>query len=192
MIDTILHIHNAAMDLVDLARLKKAKDGDNSVYNTYLKAAYELELYAANKFTQLESDNDFLWKASLLRNAGWLATKCGYYQQALRLTELGLKIPTDNYELSKLEDLKQNIEEKLNLNIHKEKVHLVSGVLSAADLNKNQIIIQDKKSGKTFIFSVSKEQIVQLIRYFLGDTVEIEFQKNESGISVLKDIRLAA
>ena len=71
MNDTILHIHNAAMDLVDLAKLKKAKGGDNSVYDTYLKAAYELELYAANKFSDLKSDNDFLWESIFIAKC-WL------------------------------------------------------------------------------------------------------------------------
>jgi len=192
MTNTILHIHNAAMDLVDLARVKKARDGDTSAYAANMKAAYELELYAANKLIDLKDDNDLLWKASLLRNAGWLAEKCGLYHQALRLAELGLKIPADNYELSKLEELKQIVKNKLKSNLDKREARLISGVLSSADLNKNQIIIQDEKSGETVTFSVSKEQIVQLIRYFLGDTVEIEFQKDKKGLSILKDIRLAA
>ena len=103
-----------------------------------------------------------------MRNAGWLSAKCGYYQQGLRLAEIGLKIPTDNYELSKLEDLKQNIEGKLKLNPKSEEVYLISGILSSADLNKNQIIIQDKTSGERITFSVAKGQIVQLIRYIFS------------------------
>jgi len=193
MNDTILQIHNAAMDLVDLARIKKAKEGDTSSYTANMKAAYELELYAANKLSDLKNDNDLLWKASLLRNAGWLAEKCGYYKQALRLAELGLKISNDNYEISQLRDLKKKVKgHLLKVKTEKDKKYAISGILSSADFRNSQIMIEEKDSGKTTTFSIPKEQIIQLVRYFLGDMVEIEFQKDEKGLSILKDIRLAA
>lgn len=105
MIETIQQIHNTAMELSDLARIKKIKEGE-VVYRKYLKAAYELEVYAASKLQAQPNLNDQLWRATLLRSASWLAYKCGYYKQAKNLVEMGLDIPADGYALAKLQELK--------------------------------------------------------------------------------------
>ncbi|MEM8527649.1 MAG: hypothetical protein AAGG68_23610, partial [Bacteroidota bacterium] len=104
MNEAIRQIHNTAMDLSQLARMKK-HTLDGKVYSDYLKAAYELDLYALSKMDEPKSDNERLWKAMIIQSAGWLAFKCGYIEQAKRLAKTGLAIPTDGYVLSRLESL---------------------------------------------------------------------------------------
>lgn len=192
MDDTIQYIHNVSMELFDKAKMEKMRGGDEEKINNYMKDAYDFALLAANKLTKLENDNDILWKASLLRSAGWLAVKCGHYRQALRLAELGLSFPTNSYETARLKELKLTVVEKLKQEDSVQKDVSISGILASADLINNQINIKDDTSGEITSFKVSEGQITQSIRYLLGDVVEIEYQKNEKGVSILKDIRLAA
>lgn len=187
MNDAIQQIHNTAMDLSDVARIKKVKEGE-AVYRQYLTAAYELELYAVSRIEENDNPNDQLWRAILLKSASWLAYKCGYLEQAKRLAELGLTIKTDGYILNKLEDLKTRIEQDLKTQQPKNN-HIYHGFLTAADILTNQITIQE--NNQILIFQVPEDIIKQVARLFLGTTVEIE-AKEMNGKVVLERIRPAA
>lgn len=196
MTEVIRQIHNAAMELADLARIKKARDGDTSMYDNYLRAAYELELYAALKIKDNDIFNDQLWKANLLRSAGWLAYKCGYYEEAQSLAETGLKIPTDGYALSKLEDLKTAVEKKwktLKQSSNQEaSPSVIYGFFTAADIEANQINIRKKEDKKNLTLSVPNDKLRHIVRQFLGETVEVEIKNSSEGQPVLENIRWAA
>jgi len=194
MVEAIRQIHNMAMELADLAKIKKARDGDVTFYDNYMKAAFELELYAATKVPINEQSNNQLWRAILLRSAGWLAYKCGYYEQALNLANQGLEIPTDEYALSKLRNLKEEVSKKLkkSKSRNRSKDFSISGSLIGVDIEINQINIREKNTANTLKLLVEKNQIRQIASLFLGASVQIEVQKNDNGEMSLKDIRWAA
>ena len=165
MTEEIRQIHNVAMDLADLARFSKDKD-----VTSYLKAAYELELYAALRIKTDDNANNQIWRATLIRSAGWLALKCGYYEQAKSLAQMSLDIPTDDYSLGQLEDLKSTALEKLSEKTLKKPsslVFLIHGYLASANMDTNEINIREKGTKKPLTLLVSKSQIKQVVRFFL-------------------------
>jgi len=194
MVEAIRQIHNTAMELSDLAKIKKARDGDIAYYENYMKAAFELELYAAMKVEINTKPNDQLWRATLLRSAGWLAYKCGYYEQALSLAEIGLEIPTDEYALMKLENLKKAVTQKLKKKSERDKTSelLINGSLFAVDMETNQINIREKNTKNQLKLIVSENRIQQIAKLFLGGNVEIDAKKAKNGQIILEDIRWAA
>lgn len=187
MNNAIQQIHNTAMDLADIAHIKKVKEGE-AVYRQYLTAAYELELYAVSKMEENNDENDQLWKAILLKSASWLAYKCGYVEQAKRLVDKGLTIQTDNYITHKLNDLKNTIEEDLKTKQNNNH-QILHGFLTAANIIKNQITIQE--NNQSIILYVPENTIKQVARLFLGTTVEIEASFSDGKV-ILEDIRPAA
>ena len=195
MNETVRQIHNMAMELSQLAEMKKAKDGAFDYYNNYMKAAYELELYAALKVKE-PSDNQF-WRATLLRSAGWLAYQCGFFEQAKHLAEMGLELSADGYVRSKLEDLKNKAEENLKLislgqNKSINKLNIIYGRLYSADVEANQINIREKEGKPSMVVIVPNNRMQHIARYFLGEKVEVEAYKDNLGVFVLEDIRWAA
>lgn len=195
MVESTRQIHNVAMELADLARIKKLQNKNSSLPNNYLKAAYELELYAAMKIKENLDTNDQLWRATLLRSAGWLAYKCGYFEQALTLAEIGLEIPTDGYALAKLEELKKSVIEKLATAAttkNQPSSFIIQGFLIAANIESNQINIREKHSQQSLVILVPKSKIQHIAKLFLGSTVQIDAKKDLKGQVVLEDIRWAA
>ncbi|MEN0050727.1 MAG: hypothetical protein AAF806_26915 [Bacteroidota bacterium] len=192
MNEAIRQIYSTAMDLSDLARIKR-HTLDEKVYLDYLKAAYELELYALAKMDRPSSDNERIWQASIIQSAGWLALKCGQTEQAIRLAENGLKIPTDGYILSKLAQLKSEAIRKL------EETHLqeqnayfsIYGLLSAVDVETHQINIKDQNNKKYVLF-VKNAKTPEIARLFLGETVAVEASTNPEGEMIVETIRWAA
>jgi len=196
MVEAIRQIHNAAMELSDIARIKKLAQPNDTTYKNYLKAAYELELYAAMKLKENGNENDQIWRATLLRSAGWLALKCGYLQHALYLADTGLSIPTDGYLLDKLTELKEQVIKKIKNKNHenydkKDAIVIIEGALISADLESNQINIKEKDSQINQILYVPKNQIQSIVRLFIGAMVQVEGKKNKNGDIVLSDIRWA-
>lgn len=193
MNEAIRQIHTTAMDLSELARMKK-NTLEGKVYSDYLKAAYELEMYALSKMSEVESDNDQLWQASIIQSAGWLALKCGYAEQAKRLAEVGLAIPTDGYILSKLEKLKVEAKLLLEKKTAQKDNSLLSiyGLFSAADVETNQINIKEKDSDKKYTLFVNHIKMPEIARLFLGTTVNVEAKTDQEGKMVLQEIHWAA
>jgi len=187
MNEAIQQIHNTAMDLSDLARIKKVKEGE-AVYRQYLTAAYELELYAVSKIEENNDTNDQLWRAILLKSAGWLAYKHGYLEQAKRLADKGLSIKTNRYVLDKISALKTTIEQDLKTQLPNN-YHTYYGFLTAANILTNQITLQE--NNQVLTLNVPENIMKQIARLFLGTTVEIEATET-NGKVVLEAIRPAA
>jgi hypothetical protein len=187
MNEAIQQIHNTAMDLSDLARVKKVKEGE-AVYRQYLTAAYELELYAVSKIEENNDTNDQLWRAILLKSAGWLAYKYGYLEQAKRLADKGLSIKTNRYVLDKISALKTTIEQDLKTQLPNNH-HTYYGFLTAANILTNQITLQE--NNQVLTLNVPENIMKQIARLFLGTTVEIEATET-NGKVVLEAIRPAA
>jgi len=187
MNEAIQQIHNTAMDLSDLARVKKVKEGE-AVYRQYLTAAYELELYAVSKIEENNDTNDQLWRAILLKSAGWLAYKHGYLEQAKRLADKGLSIKTNRYVLDKISALKTTIEQDLKTQLPNN-YHTYYGFLTAANILTNQITLQE--NNQVLTLNVPENIMKQIARLFLGTTVEIEATET-NGKVVLEAIRPAA
>ena len=187
MNEAIQQIHNTAMDLSDLARVKKVKEGE-AVYRQYLTAAYELELYAVSKIEENNDTNDQLWRAILLKSAGWLAYKYGYLEQAKRLADKGLSIKTNRYVLDKISALKITIEQGLKTQLPNN-YHAYYGFLTAANILTNQITLQE--NNQVLTLNVPENIMKQIARLFLGTTVEIEATET-NGKVVLEAIRPAA
>jgi hypothetical protein len=187
MNEAIQQIHNTAMDLSDLARVKKVKEGE-AVYRQYLTAAYELELYAVSKIEENNDTNDQLWRAILLKSAGWLAYKHGYLEQAKRLADKGLSIKTNRYVLDKISALKTTIEQDLKTQLPNNH-HTYYGFLTAANILTNQITLQE--NNQVLTLNVPENIMKQIARLFLGTTVEIEATET-NGKVVLEAIRPAA
>jgi hypothetical protein len=187
MNEAIQQIHNTAMDLSDLARIKKVKEGE-AVYRQYLTAAYELELYAVSKIEENNDTNDQLWRAILLKSAGWLAYKYGYLEQAKRLADKGLSIKMNRYVLDKISALKITIEQDLKTQLPNN-YHAYYGFLTAANILTNQITLQE--NNQVLTLNVPENIMKQIARLFLGTTVEIEATET-NGKVVLEAIRPTA
>lgn len=193
MDEAIRQIHNTAMDLSELAKIKQARDGI-AVSKAYLKAAYELELYAISKLRNIENKDDLLWKHTLIQSAGWLALKCGYLEQAKQWVEEGVNMPVDGYAKAKMETLKHKVEAHLKERSSQkhQATSSILGFLASADFEANQIGIKEKDSNRKVTLSVSHYDLQRIVQLFLGTTVEIETTILQNGEIGLADIRWAA
>lgn len=193
MDEAIRQIHNTAMDLSELAKIKQARDGI-AVSQTYLKAAYDLELYAISKLRDAENEEDLLWKHTLIQSAGWLALKCGYLEQAKQLVEEGMGILVDGYAKSKMQLLKEKVETNLKERSSQtdQGKSSILGFLASADFEANQIDIKEKDSNRKVTLQVSHYDLQRIVQLFLGTTVEIETTILQNGAVGLADIRWAA
>lgn len=196
MTEAIRQIHNMAMELSDMAKVKSAKDGQSEYFKHYLAAAYDLELYAAMKIKEVKNEQDRHWKATLLRSAGWIAYQLDDFYQAQQLAILGLQIKTDPRLKKQLQQLLEQANEKLAIGqsphqFLNEEVYII-GLCSAANLETKVIGIKSLEGVNYYSVSVPDNQIQQVAQLFLGKKVAIKVTKDDSGLLLLEDIRWAA
>lgn len=110
----IVELHNKAMDIADIADIKK-NAGDIEESTAYYKEAFELEKEAA-----LTSYNDQLGEPStsvLLRSAASLAISCELYRDAEKLISLALSGEPPFEIAEELRDLLETVNFSRHLNL---------------------------------------------------------------------------
>jgi len=194
MNDTARDFHQKAMDLYDFGKIFKAKGYPDYYYESNLSMAYAMDKEAAIR-VQSET-TDTLWKAVYPYSAAWLAFKSAKYLEAKQFVELGLrhKGKVNDYEIGRLEKLLTEINEKISTLDIPEKIvenHILAFVFSA-NIYEQSLQIQQVGQADNQIIQVAADKIRQIARIYIGETVEIQFKKDQQGQMILQDIRRAA
>lgn len=181
-------MHEFAMELADLADIAKIR-GKQDLYKKNLEQAYVLEREAAMRLR--DAPNDFEWKYLYLKSAGWLAYQLGKYHEALVLVDLGLKSNPTGIALHQLQELQQTLQQQLSKKedtAYKNK-NLV-GFLASADVEQEQIKVKGSNE-KYLTIKTTKERIQNIVRYLIGEKVNIDLTRHENGILTLNHIQKA-
>lgn len=187
-------IHNLAMEAADFANIARMK-GNNTEALKQLQLAYTLDKDAALRL-QTESDENE-WKFIYLSSAGWLAYQLNIFEEAIPLVELGLASKAKGIALDRLLELKDALKEKVGSEYNailkgQNGTQLLFGVLASADMEQEEVKIQE--IGKTQYRKIyaSKDLIQKSARYLIGESVQMNTKIDEKKGWVLQNIRRAA
>ena len=190
--NTATLLHRIAMEYYDLAGIYKAK-GQSASFDDYRKRAWLLEKEAALQL--LADPEDYTFKYLVIHNAGLLGYDSGNYEEAQKVLELGLMgAPAEPAKLQ-MEELLAKIEHKLrkaSAKIPEKDSFIIAGTLTSADVETK--IIKIREGGKQHLhsISVSAEMIKKVIRFYLGEFVVIQLDKDQAGNYLFKNITKAA
>ena len=189
--NTATLLHRTAMEFYDLAGIYQAK-GKPTFFDDYRQRAWLLEKEAAMQM--LSEIEDYTFKYVVIHSAASLGFDLKYFEEAKHLLELGLMGNPEPFEKQKMEELLAKISKgiKPKAAIPQSNELTVSGTLTLADIEKKEIKIREKGKQKLRAISVSAEMIKQVIRFYLGELVDVQLDKNEAGGFALKHISKAA
>ena len=185
-------LHKIAMDLSTLGSIYKAK-GLPYVYDDYLEFAFLIDKKAAILIQ--ESEENGFERAAYPRSAAWLAYKNGKYADAKALAELGLthRDSVSGYEVTKLEELLSTVNSKITESSLKdeknEAIQHFHGVVASANVDEQHLKIRQSDKKKYKLVKVASDKILDIARLFIGETVEVAAQKDESGSFILQHIQ---
>lgn len=186
-------IHNVAMEAADFANIARMK-GNQEEHQRQLELAFTLDKAAALRLQSEPDDNE--WKFLFLSSAGWLAYKLDLYQEANQLVELGLKGKSNGVALHRLKELKDALKEKTSQqkvfkNDQYQNKQLVYGWLASADTEQEELKIKENGNNTYRVIKASKELILNIARYLIGEFVEISTFSNKDGVLFLKEMHRA-
>ncbi len=190
--NTATLLHRIAMEYYDLAGIYKAK-GQLESFDDYQQKAWLLEKEAALQL--LAEPKDYTFKYLVILNAGLLGYDLENYEEAKKILELGLiGNPAESVKLQ-MEELIDKIEQKINTSLTKnlsKEAFTISGTLTSADVENKIIKIREQGKQQLHSISVSAEAIKEVIRFYIGEFVAIQLEKDSSGNYFFKDIAKAA
>ena len=189
--NTATLLHRTAMEYYDLAAIYKAK-GRPEFFKDYRTKAWLLEKEAALQF--LADPKDYTFKYLVIHSAGLLGYDLGNYEEAQKVLELGLMANPSEPAKFQMEELLAKIDKKLKKETQKvtDKNIFISGTLTSADVENKVIKIREGSKKDLRAISVSAEMIRQVIRFYLGELVRIQLNKDALGNYFLKNITKAA
>lgn len=189
-------LHDTAMNYYDEATIAKAKGGEkNASYFTNLHKAYVLGKEAALK---IPYDLESSWtRPVLLRSAASLAFMCDDLEEAIRLADLGLKLPKLPELIEKqLLQLKKEIEEKKKHHHQTTKnptALQIEGVLVFANAYDGVIMIETADAKAPFFsILVPKNRMDEVVVAYWKKSVVVDARTQEKGGMMLENIRLVA
>lgn len=181
-------MHDMAMEFYDQAKLSKIK-GKDEAYQQLLKKAYLIEREAALKMPLEEADN--YWQYMLIRSAAHLAYQCGEQEQALQLVYWGLAGNPPVYEKNHLEYLLEQLEmTTFMLSKSDATQKTLYGILSAADLDQEQITVRGIEKEQVRVLKISKAIIQKTARHLIGELIRVEGKILNDGAMMVEQIRL--
>lgn len=183
-------LHDSATQYFDMAKIAKLKLGDIKIHDEYLNRAFLLEKEAALKMETNKEDS--YWQYMLFRSAAWLAFQCKKYEEAFNLTKWGLSGNPPVYEKRLLDNLWFELSRHIpNMPSKPESSLHFNGILSSADIDNKKIKIR-KNEFEDYLIIILTEDLIQNIGTYLGKTVVVSANKNEKGVLVAEQIKLAA
>lgn len=187
--NTATMLHRTAMEFYDLAGIYKAK-GQSEFFDDYQTRAWLLEKEAA--LQMLTQREDYTFKYLVIASAGRLGYHVGSYEEAKKILELGLLGNPSIAEKYQMETLLNQIIEKINTPTQsKLNVLTISGTLTVADIENNKIKIRENGKKRLRSITVETEMIKNVLRFYLGEWVTIQLDKDASGDFHLKNINRA-
>ena len=185
--NSVKTLHSAAMEYYDLGKIARAK-GHEDTYEDYIHKAYTIATEAALR-SQIDLKSDDPLQAIYLRSVSWLAYDAGHSQEARLWAEIALQNAPNDYEKESLQKLLKKVK-KQQKDISTKKS--IFGVLISIDLEKNTIFIRQNDRHPSQMVSIPNSFFLKIIPFFIGQAVEVEYSKEDKGVFILKDIRLAA
>ena len=179
-------VHMKAMEYTLFAEMGKAKElPEKEIKEAYFKA-YTLEKQAVEKakdspdevgrFILMRSEAALAYKADLLEESKILVAKCKAENPPAWIVQ----------ELDDILDLVVK-EEKKSIKVPLQ----LEGVITNADLNDNQIIIEATAEDK-FSILIPSNRLTEIIKTYWSQKVKIWVRKTVSGLMILEDIKAAA
>ena len=181
--------HQLAMDMSAYGDVAKAKGLGQDAKEFYNKA-FALEYEAALKFPkELDALTKFIW----LRSAAALAYKAGLFKESEQLIELCRSENPPNWLEKELTDILTLIDKAKNTSTPtlKKSLHL-SGIFKEVNSQKNEIIIEDKTQNQSFSVIVPRRVLIDIIRQYLAQQIQVVAHQTPHGVFVLEEIRAAA
>lgn len=185
--NTATVLHRTAMELYDLADIYKAK-GETKSFDDYKNRAWLLEYEAALQV--LSEPKDFTFKYLIINSAGKLGFEVGAYEAAKKILELGLTHHPNRLLKIEMEHLLHQLNEKIETKNDVE-TDVILGTLTSADVEQNNISIRESSSQQIRSIDVPLNMIKEVVRYYLGEFVTIQLDKDDSGVWLLKKISRA-
>ncbi len=181
--------HQLAMDMAAYGDVAKTKGLGQDAKDFYNKA-FVLEYEAALKFPkELDALTKFIW----LRSAATLAYKAGLFKESEQLIELCRSETPPKWIEKELTAILALIAKAKNTSITTSKKSLqLSGVFKEVNSQKNEIIIEDKTQNQSFSVIVPRPVLVDIIRQYLAQQIQIVAHQTPHGIFVLDTIQAAA
>lgn len=177
--NTATVFHRTAMEFYDLAKIYKAK-GETEFFDDYRERAWLLEQEAA--FQMLSEPEDFTFKYLVIQSAGQLGFELKRYEAAKRILELGLMGNPEELERFQMQEILTQIAEQTATERRDSDVaEVIVGTLTAANIEQRTITIRDSKNQKLYAIFASIEVIKNLLRFYLGEWVQIHFARDEKG-----------
>jgi len=181
--------HQLAMDMAAYGDVAKAKGLGQDAKEFYNKA-FVLEYEAALKFPkELDALTKFIW----LRSAAALAYKAGLFMECERLVELCRSENPPKWIEKELQDILSLIAKAKNTSItNSTKSFQLSGIFKEVNSQKNEIIIEDTIQNQSFSVIVPRPVLVDIIRQYLAQQIQVVAHQTPHGIFVLDTIQAAA
>lgn len=177
-------LHDKAMELVDEA-VKATMKGNEITARAFYKDALELEKKAIAHFSTAEEDE--LYKNIRIRSAAAMALRCEDFQETRHLIALSLQHNPPDFIVEQLNDIQLLIPEKAIA-----KLLNITGVLTYANAEINEIKIKNLDKVKSYNISVPENQLSAIVKSFWLDIVIIEATSNANGLITLETIKKAA
>ena len=178
-------IHMKAMEYSLFAEMGKAKElPEKEIKEAYFKA-YTLEKKALE---QAKNSTDKVGRFILMRSAAALAYKADLLEESkILVTKCKVEKPPSwiIQELDDILDLVAKEEQKKSTKAQLE------GIITNADLNDNQIIIQATAEDK-FPILIPSNRLTEIIKTYWSQKVQILVRKTVTGLMILEDIKAAA
>ncbi|MEM1325711.1 MAG: hypothetical protein AAGI23_07150 [Bacteroidota bacterium] len=181
--DAFTFLHRTAMEFYDLAGIYKAK-GQTDFLKDYQERAWLLEQEAALQV--LAEPDDFTFKYVIVNSAGQLGYNIGAYEEAKRIVQLGLKGNPSKIYRHEMELLLQKINDNI-ADCHQEKPQIdedvleVSGTLTIANVQAQEIAVREQGREQLRYIKVSVDAIKKVLRFYLGEWVDLQLKKNHFG-----------
>lgn len=178
-------LHDIAMEFAEEAHFAKNR-GEEKTAKLFYQKAFSLEKRYALSFPT-ESPYQ-LSRAVFLRSAAHLALNSGYFQEAVKLAQLGLSNTHPDF----IKEFQMILQKgKTNNNPQPSEI-FIKGILILADLSTNQIKVKDQDSQRLYTIFVPNEHFEQLVLTFWAKPVSIKGKTNEQGEIQLEEIKKAA
>lgn len=181
--------HQLATEMSVLARYSLAKGlKDNAI--DYYRQAFLWEKKAALMTAPTDEDKDAHF--ILLRSAAALAYKAKLYKESEQLIEICRSENPPKYIKEELDQLTKLIKSRNTDSLPSDSIIQLEGILTKVNADENEITLKNIPQAKNFSIIVPKHLLLDIVKQYWLNNVQIKARQTSMGIFVLEKISKAA